>query len=161
MQLPAPTASAHAGLGLDGRGLVTGQLDARSALRAGSGRRCRRPTWPPPLTSCTPLCTGAARRPVTAVPGSGPVRAGNLVHGSDQQGCSSGCPAVMITDHVPAVRVPPDYADRRGIAAIAARGDAENRGKLDPAPPAQRAAAPAAAAAEAGLGGPGPARCPA
>jgi hypothetical protein len=42
-----------------------------------------------------------------------PVRAGNLVHGSDQQGCSSGCPAVMITDHVPAVRVPPDYARLR------------------------------------------------
>ena len=35
----------------------------------------------------------------------GLVRAENLVHGSDQQGCSSGCPAVMITDHVPAVRV--------------------------------------------------------
>ena len=42
-----------------------------------------------------------------------PVRAGSLVHGSDQQGCSSGCPAVMITDHVPAVRVPPDYARLR------------------------------------------------
>ena len=37
----------------------------------------------------------------------------------------------------------------------------EDRGNLDPAPPARRAAAPAAAAAEAGLGGPGPARCPA
>jgi hypothetical protein len=31
------------------------------------------------------------------------VRAGNLVHGSDLQGCSSGCPAVMISDDVPAV----------------------------------------------------------
>jgi hypothetical protein len=29
-------------------------------------------------------------------------------------------PAVMITDHVPAVRVPPDYAGRRGVAAVAA-----------------------------------------
>ena len=35
------------------------------------------------------------------------VRAENLVHGSDQHGCSSGRPAVMITDHVHAVRVPP------------------------------------------------------
>jgi hypothetical protein len=36
---------------------------------------------------------------------SGLVRAENLVHGSDQHGCSSGRPAVMISDHVPAVRV--------------------------------------------------------
>ena len=48
------------------------------------------------------------------------VRAGNLVHGSDQQGCSLAVPAVMITDHVPAVRIPPDYARRRGVAAVAA-----------------------------------------
>ena len=48
------------------------------------------------------------------------VRAENLVHGSDQQSCSSGRPAVMITDHVPAVRVPPDCAGRRGVAAVAA-----------------------------------------
>ena len=31
------------------------------------------------------------------------VRAENVVHGSDQQSCSTGPPAVMITDHVPAV----------------------------------------------------------
>src|ERR1035441_4801149 len=37
----------------------------------------------------------------------------------------------------------------------------EDGGNLDPAPPAQRAAAPAAAAAEVALGGPGPARYPA
>src|SRR5450755_372273 len=67
----------------------------------------------------------------------------------------------MITDHVPALRVPPDYAGRRGVAAVAARGDVEDRGDLDAAPPARRAAAPAAAAAEAGLGGPGSARNPA
>jgi hypothetical protein len=48
------------------------------------------------------------------------VRAENLVRGSGQQGCSSGRPAVMITDHVPAVRVPPDYAGRRGVAAVTA-----------------------------------------
>src|ERR1022692_4110744 len=67
----------------------------------------------------------------------------------------------MITDHVLAVRVPPDYAGRRGVAAVAARGDVEDRGNLDPAPPARRAAAPAAAAAEVALGGPCPARYPA
>jgi putative transposase len=31
------------------------------------------------------------------------VRAENRIHGSDQQSCSPGAPAVMITDHVPAV----------------------------------------------------------
>jgi hypothetical protein len=45
------------------------------------------------------------------------VRAENLVHGSDQHGCSSGRPAVMITDHVPAVHVPPDPVASRGAAA--------------------------------------------
>ena len=53
------------------------------------------------------------------------------------------------------------HAGRCRIAAVAAWGDVEDRGDLDPAPPTRRAAAPAAAAAEAGLGGPGPARCPA
>ena len=97
-------------------------------LRAGKTRTWIRPAW------LLTLAEGslAAGRVLSAAPmqrGEGvqdgrqvswPVRAGNLVHGSDQQGCSSGCPAVMITDHVPAVRVPPDYAGRRGIAAIAA-----------------------------------------
>src|SRR5208282_6725596 len=67
----------------------------------------------------------------------------------------------MITRHVPAVRVPPDYAGRRGAAAVAARGDVEDRGDLDHAPPARRPAAASAAAAEAELGRPGPARGPA
>ena len=49
-----------------------------------------------------------------------PVRAENPVHGSDQQSCSPGPPAVMITDHVPAVRVPPDYATGRVAAAVPA-----------------------------------------
>jgi hypothetical protein len=48
------------------------------------------------------------------------VRAENLVRGSGQQGCSPGRPGVMISDHVPAVRVPPDYAGRRGVAAVVA-----------------------------------------
>jgi hypothetical protein len=51
-----------------------------------------------------------------------PVRAENLVRGSGQQGCSPGQSAVMITVHVPAVRVPPDYASRRGAAAPAGAG---------------------------------------
>ena len=38
-------------------------------------------------------------------PEQGSVRAGNLVRGSDQQGCPACRPAVMITGHVPAVRV--------------------------------------------------------
>ena len=67
----------------------------------------------------------------------------------------------MITDHVHAVRVPPDYAGRRGVAPVAARGGVEDREDLDPAASARCAAAPAAAATEAELGGPGPARYPA
>jgi putative transposase len=43
-----------------------------------------------------------------------------LVHGSDQQSCPFGAPGVMISDHVPAVRVPPYYAGRHGVAAVAA-----------------------------------------
>jgi hypothetical protein len=70
---------------------------------------------------------------------SGLVRAENLVHGSDQHGCSFGRPAVMISDHVAAVRGSPVYAGRRGVAAVAARGGVEDRGDLDPAPPARGA----------------------
>lgn len=47
-------------------------------------------------------------------------RAENVVHGSDQRGCSSRGPAVMITDYVPAVRVPPDHAGRGGAAPVPA-----------------------------------------
>jgi len=39
------------------------------------------------------------------------VRAENLIHGCDQQRCPPRRPAVMITGHVPAVRLPPDHAD--------------------------------------------------
>jgi hypothetical protein len=43
------------------------------------------------------------------------VRAENPDHGPDQQGCFPGGPTVMITDHVPEVRVPPDHAGRSGL----------------------------------------------
>ena len=49
-----------------------------------------------------------------------PVRAENPVHGSDQQSCSPSRPAVMITNHVPAVRLPPDHTGRRVAAAVPA-----------------------------------------
>ncbi len=62
---------------------------------------------------------------------------------------------VMITDHVPAVRLPPDHATSRGAAAVPAQGGVEDRRDLDPAPPARRPAAAAAASPEAELGGPG------
>src|SRR6266516_2057599 len=85
------------------------------------------------------------------------VRTENLVRGFDQQGCFPGRSAVMITDHVPAVRVPPDHAGRR--VRLSRREEAwKDRGNPDPAPADRRPAAAAAAPAEAELGGPGPAR---
>src|ERR1019366_158314 len=70
-------------------------------------------------------------------------------------------PPVMITGHVPAVRVPSGHAASRVAAAVPARGDVEDRRDLDPAPPARRPAAPVGGPPEAGAGGPGPARGPA
>ena len=57
---------------------------------------------------------GAFRDPITS-PSSqwaaqAPVSAENHIHGSDQQSCSPDAPPVMITHHVPAVHLPPDYA---------------------------------------------------
>src|ERR1035438_7741019 len=40
----------------------------------------------------------------------GPVRAENLVRSCDQRSCPHYRPAMMITGHVPAVRLPPDHA---------------------------------------------------
>lgn len=48
------------------------------------------------------------------------VSAENLVRDSDQHGCSPGRSAMTIPDHVPAVRVPPDYAAHGMAAAVAA-----------------------------------------
>jgi hypothetical protein len=56
-------------------------------------------------------------RPVTTITVIGIVRAENLMRGYDLQGCSPGRLAVMITDHVPAVRHPPDHA-RVLVAAV-------------------------------------------
>ena len=89
------------------------------------------------------------------------VRAEKPVQGSDQQGCRPGRLAVMITGHVPAVRVSPDHADRYMAGAVPARGEVADCRDLDPAPPARRAAAAAAVSPGPELGGPGPARDPA
>jgi hypothetical protein len=48
------------------------------------------------------------------------VRDENLIRGCDQQRCSPSRPAVMITAHVPAVRLPPDHADDVMAAAVPA-----------------------------------------
>jgi putative transposase len=56
----------------------------------------------------------------------------------------------MITDHVPAVRLPPDHAGVPVAAAIPARGGAEDRGDLDPAPAGRHPAAPSGAPPAAG-----------
>jgi hypothetical protein len=58
------------------------------------------------------------------------VRAENLVRGSDQQACHPSRLTVMITGHVPAVRLSPDHADRHMAAAIPARGDVADRRDL-------------------------------
>jgi hypothetical protein len=50
----------------------------------------------------------------------GPVRAEDRVRGFDQQSCSPSRPAVMITAHVPAVRLPPDHAGGLMAAAVPA-----------------------------------------
>jgi hypothetical protein len=91
---------------------------------------------------------------------SGPVRAENRIHGSDQQSCSPGGRPVMITDHVPAVLLPSDHAGRRVAAAVPAGGCVEDRRDPDPAPPARGPAAPAGGPPEAGVGGPRAARGP-
>ena len=49
-----------------------------------------------------------------------PVRAENLVRSCDLQSCSACRLAVMITGHVPAVRIPPDHADGLVAAAVSA-----------------------------------------
>ena len=105
----------------------------------------------------TPRRDDGGHRPSLSKPPA--VRAENLVHGSDQQGrFPPSRPAVMITGHVPAVRLLPDHAGRRVAAAVPACGDVVDRRDLDPAPSARRPAAAAAAPPEAALGGPGPAR---
>jgi hypothetical protein len=52
------------------------------------------------------------RRPAGRSQADDGVRAENPAHGSDQQDCRLSCLTVMITGHVPAVRLSPDHADR-------------------------------------------------
>jgi len=61
----------------------------------------------------------------------------------------------MITGHVPAVRFPPDHACDLMAATVPAWGRVEDRGDLDPAPPARRTATAAGVLPEPELGGPG------
>jgi hypothetical protein len=42
----------------------------------------------------------------------------NAIHGGEQRSCNVGDPAVMITGHVPAVRLPPDHAGDYVAAAV-------------------------------------------
>jgi deazaflavin-dependent oxidoreductase (nitroreductase family) len=51
---------------------------------------------------------------------AGSVRAENLIRSSDQQSCPPCRPAVMITGHVPAIRLPPDHADDLLATAVPA-----------------------------------------
>jgi MFS family permease len=51
---------------------------------------------------------------------AGPVRAENFVQCSDRQGCPPGHPAVMLTVHLPAVRLPPGHAGRSVAACVPA-----------------------------------------
>ena len=51
---------------------------------------------------------------------AGTVRAENLVRGPDQQSCLLTRPAVMITGHVPAIRLSPDHAGGFLVAAVSA-----------------------------------------
>ena len=53
-------------------------------------------------------------------PGPRIVRAENVIRGCDQQRCPPCRPAVMITGHVPAVRLPPAHADDLMVAAVPA-----------------------------------------
>ena len=46
------------------------------------------------------------------------VRAKNPIRGCEQQSCGASGLVVMITDHVPAVRLLRDHADGRGAAAV-------------------------------------------
>jgi hypothetical protein len=81
----------------------------RAAMKLGPGGA---QPWADDIIAILRDAHHAVRRAWTR--GTVPVRAENLIPGCDQQSCH---PAVMITDHVPTVRLPPDYAD--GIVAAA------------------------------------------
>ena len=71
-----------------------------------------------PVSSATVSGAGAPGR---QSPSGTPVRAENLIRGSDQHSCSYGAVPVMITTHVPAVRFPPHHATSRVAAASPAQ----------------------------------------
>ena len=73
--------------------------------RPGSIQRGQGPAGGGPRSARCQRSTGTAMAAGRHRPEQGSVRAGNLVRGSDQQGCPACRPAVMITGHVPAVRV--------------------------------------------------------
>ena len=66
------------------------------------------------------IATGGRYEPYRLVDADGVVRAENVVHGSDQQSCSPDALPVMITGHVPAVRLPSHHAGDHVVAAIPA-----------------------------------------
>src|SRR6266516_8045315 len=109
---------------------LSGLLPPSPALPGSGCPQLRRPAatrsaaegLSPPLESTAPhgahmsLTRHAARQSGTLRV----VRAENRVRGFDQQSCSPSRPAVMITDHVPAVRLPPDHAGGLMAAAVPA-----------------------------------------
>jgi hypothetical protein len=105
-----------------GRGLPGDTRDAAGLAPPTDRTEVRHEHAPP----ARPPEGGPEHRPGGHSPGRGETRCGvtvraeNLVHGSDQRSCLFGALGVMISDHVSAVRVPPDYAGRCGVAAVAA-----------------------------------------
>ena len=91
------------------------------------------------------------------------VRAENPIRGCKQQSCGAGGPAVIITDHVPAVCLPADHANDHVAAAVPARGNVEDRRDFASAPPGHRPAAPPGVPSQAETGRTGPCSrpCPA
>src|ERR1039457_373011 len=70
-------------------------------------------SWPSIVVPSSILIVSTRLPEGKSLPVRAPVRAEKRIHGSDQQSCSADAPPVMITDHVPAVRVPADHATSR------------------------------------------------
>jgi hypothetical protein len=109
----------------DGAGPARGVQGRRTPGAPARERGAAPPDQPGPLPAgrpAVPRGTVPAGPPTPVGRGlrGDPVRAENPVHGSDQQVCSPGARPVMIIDHVPAVRVPPDHAASSVAAAVPA-----------------------------------------